>query len=147
MADGHASEWRQVMDSRIGFHQTSSTGHQGSTFSKTSLLEKERARLVAAQTEVAGKLKAKAAATAVGSAPALSDRALFMAAMYTTEASRSMVHHAPLKFSAEALCRPMHPLPRGKNHGPNTDWIDVALSKGCLMPIVASSRLGVTRML
>lgn len=131
------------MDARSGFHQTSSTGHQGSTFSNTSLLEKERARLVAAQAEVAGQLEAAAAAAPE---PALSGRALFVAAMYTTEASRSMVHHQPLKSSAESLCRPVNSLPRGKTHGPNTDWIDVALSKGCLMPIVASSRSGVTRM-
>jgi hypothetical protein len=146
MADGHASEWRQVVDARIGFHQTSSTGHLGSTYTKTSLLDKEKNRLLSEQAEVDRKMKGMAASKSATS-PALSGRALFMAAMYSTETNRNMVQHSPLKYSTKSLCRPVHPLPRGKNHGPNSDWIDVALSKGCLMPVVASSRPGITRML
>jgi len=146
MAEGHASEWRQVVDARIGFHQTSSTGHLGSTYTKTRLLDKERNRLLSEQAELDSKLKSIKAPDVL-TTPALSGRALFMAAMYSTESKRNMVQHQPLKYSSKSLCRPVHPLPRGKNHGPNSDWIDVALSKGCLMPVVASSRPGVTRML
>ena len=143
-----AQEWALVADKNMGFNQTSSLGHTGSSFSSTTLLEKEKERLEVERANLASKLDGKSSSRA----PRLSGRALCIAAQYSTEASSAFIQHKQLRYSKVPVVHGVQgkgtdKMPRGINHGNTTSWIDVSEAKGCLQPIVASSRPGVTRML
>ena len=136
-----SKEWSKVVDATIGFHHST---NYGSGFAATQLLEKERARLQAKKDKIED--MSRKAHLPTGSM-ALSGKSLLQASMYTTESMRNMVEHKPLRYSKEVIMHPKDPLPRGLAGGGFTNWIDMCTAKGCLVPIVASSRPGVTRML
>jgi len=136
-----SKQWGKVVDAKIGFQTTSS---HGSSFANTGLLEKERVRV---QAEI-NDLRVVALPTKT-TAPKLSGRQLLIAHQYTSEAMRNYTSPKPLKSGKNLIVHEHDPMPRGKNseRGAYTNWIDVCVAKGCLMPIVASGRPGMTRMM
>ena len=162
MQPEHSSgAWSRVIDDKIGFHSTSS---RRSSFADTNLLENQLEKLQQEKKTLDDKME-RAADTL--SRPkndqsrtedSASDRRrkvqMCLAFQYETEYSRQYVKHRPLKVS------PVGKKVRGNNaagtepprakfskKGEFVDWVDVCQAEGGLVPIVASSRPGITRML
>mmetsp|Transcript_87956 Transcript_87956/g.175940 ORF Transcript_87956/g.175940 Transcript_87956/m.175940 type:complete len:174 (+) Transcript_87956:87-608(+) len=140
---GHSSEWRTVIDSKIGFHETS---HNGSNFAKVELLEREAARLKAEKDAVEKRLKSM---SSPGKSPALTGKAACIQYQYESTSKRTFVHHEPLEHAGTRICRPSEKERgkerRGKNTGEFVEWLD-ARGDPELLTQVASSRAGITRM-
>jgi hypothetical protein len=139
------NEWRKVVDSKIGFHETS---HKGSNFSKVGLLERDAARLKAEKAAV--EIKLASMKSSPGKAPTLMGRAACIQYQYGTTNNRTFVHHTPLEHANTQICHPSEKERgierRGKNTGEFVDWLDTRGNPE-LLTAVASSRAGITRMM
>ena len=162
-----AADWAQVVDRKIGFHKTSSAH---SIFEKTELLENTIEALKAKQSETVQRMNAlkhkndsrkgaSGSSSGSGGASEAEERrrlvSLCNSFQYETESACSYVRHDPLIMTRTPVTRMIRgnnkdgsepPRAKFSKQGEFLAWVDVASAEGGLVPVVASERLGITRM-
>lgn len=154
-----AADWAQVVDRKVGFHKTS-TAH--SIFEKTELLENTIEKLKEKQNETIQRMntlksrsdsRQSASGSRSGASEAEERRRLVSMCnsfQYETTSASCYVSHAPLIMARTPVTRAIksseQPRAKFSKQGEFLSWVEATSAEGGLVPVVASERLGITRM-
>ena len=116
---GGAKEWAQVVNSKIGFHETSGAGN---SYSNTGILERNAERLKAERRRLELEMSKLGPPKKV-SAPTPHGKASCISHQYQTEAGNSFLDHQ--QFKTKLIMHKKDPNPRGVPKGVFASWADL----------------------